>query len=383
MPFYPIKKAAAIFAYRSKIEKYKPIWLYTDSPGVIDNSYYQFIHDFDKKDGIERYYVVDGDTSYLDDKFTKEQKSRIVKYGSKEHKLLFLNADKIFISFSSFSIYSPFKNLSWYMDLVHYDLIYLQHGLLHASLQKMYGKEYTEFDKFIISSEFEKNNLIENYDYKESDFIMSGMPRMGIKQEQVEVKNKILFAPSWRSYLIGPLKDNRRELKDKEFINSAFFNKINTFLHSQELQDLLEKYDLEFDFKLHPIFKEYRHHFDIDDVNRVDINFDKTILEEYKLFITDFSSFQFDFVQLNRPIVYFMPDKKEFDAGLHSYRELDLKHEDAFGKLCLDSQDLLDELKKIVENDFNIEEPYASRMQNFFTIAEDPCEKIYQSLMGE
>lgn len=385
IPFYPFKRMPRIMQYRfiAKNKKRK-IWLYSDSAGVIDNGYYQFIHDFDKNDGIERYYIVDGDQSYLNEKLTSEQKKYVVQFKSDKHKLLFLQAQKIFISFSSFSIYSPFKNISWYSDLLDYELVYLQHGILHASLQRMYAKEFTEIDKFIISSNFEKNNLINNYDYSIEDLIFSGMPRMSLQSNQKIIeKNKIIFAPSWRQYLIGQLVNNRRVLKDEEFVSSDFFKKINSFLHSENLQKLLEENNLELEFKLHPIFKEYRRHFNVDDLARVDINFDKIVLEEYKIFITDFSSYQFDFIKLNRPIIYFLPDEKEFKAGIHSYKSLDLKYEDAFGKLCLDSEELINELEKIIKNNYIVEEPYKSRMENFFVVDSDPCEKIYSLVKND
>ena len=300
---YPKKERLGIAMYRSLARGNKNVWLYYDSPGVIDNGYYQFIHDFDKNDGVERYYVVDGDTSFLKGKLTAEQEKCIVKHKSKQHKQLFLQAKKILASFISVSIYSPFRNLTWYSDLLQYELVYLQHGVLHASLQTMYAKQYTEIDKFVISSKFEFDNLINNYDYAPDDFILSGMPRMGIEEKTSEVKNKILFAPSWRQYLIGLLINNKRTLLDSVFLNSGYFREINDFLHSEELQKLLEDSNMELEFKLHPIFKEYRKHFNVEDVPHVTINFDKIVLADYKVFITDFSSYQFDFVKYVRPIL--------------------------------------------------------------------------------
>lgn len=35
-----------------------PIWLYLDRYGVFDNAYDQFKHDFQKKDGVKRYYIL-------------------------------------------------------------------------------------------------------------------------------------------------------------------------------------------------------------------------------------------------------------------------------------------------------------------------------------
>ena len=137
------------------------------------------------------------------------------------------------------------------------------------------------------------------------------------------------------------------------------------------------------DFKLHPIFKGYKDLFGLKDDSRIRISFDKTILGEYKMFITDFSSFQFDYVMYSRPIIYFLPDEIEFRAGLHTYSKLDLKYEDAFGKLCLDSHSLIDTMKKYMKNNFVVENIYQERMKNFFFECSDPCEKIYASLIQE
>ena len=65
----------------------------------------------------------------------------------------------------------------------------------------MYGREFTAIYKFVISSKFENKNLVKNYLYKEEDFIKSGMPRLDINNNS-EVENKIIFAPTWRKYLI-------------------------------------------------------------------------------------------------------------------------------------------------------------------------------------
>ena len=75
-----------------------------------------------------------------------------------------------------------------------------------------------------------------------------------------------------------------------------------------------------------------------------------------------------------------MPDIKEFNAGLHSYRELDLKYEDAFGNLCLTSDELIKEMKKITKNDYNPDKKYLNRMSEFFIEIDNPTEKIYREV---
>ena len=78
-----------------------------------------------------------------------------------------------------------------------------------------------------------------------------------------------------------------------------------------------------------------------------------------------------------------MPDMKEFVAGLHNYRELDLKYEDAFGKLCLESKELIKEMERIVKNDCKVDRKYKTRMNKFFLEIKNPCNDIYNELKNK
>lgn len=357
------------------------IWIYTDRGDSLDNAYTQFKHDFIKKDNVRRYYVSQFNEEQINKIFNCNERKFVIKQGSLKHKMLYLHSKKIISSFIDLQVYCPFNtSIVYYNDLTHYDLIYLQHGILHANLVKMYAKEYTEVDRFVISTNFEKENLINKYHYNIEDLLPTGMPRMELNLKNSKTKNKILFAPSWRKYLIGDLIKNKRKLKKNEFINSIFYKEIYEFLHSDELNDYLRKNNLKLDFKLHPIFKGYSNLFDLNNIENIELNFNKTNIYEYKIFITDFSSFQFDFVKLKRPIVYFMPDMREFKAGLHTYRELDLNYNEAFGNLCLKSKELIDEMKKITKNDYKVQKKYLDRMNNFFLEIKNPCEDIYKNI---
>lgn len=360
----------------------KNIWLYSDSLTSTDNGYTQFMHDIKIKDNIARYYVCKNDSKFINENFSEKEKKHIVIHNSLKHKMLFLHAKKLLTSFVDLQVYSPFNKFTrFYYDIIDYDLIYLQHGILHSNLVMMYSKEYKDIDRFVVSTNFECNNLTTKYHYKEEDLLKSGMPRMEGKDSNVKTENRILLAPSWRKYLIGSLVDNKRLLKKDEFINSSFYKELYSFLHSKELRSFLTKNKLVLDFKLHPIFKDYSNLFDIKKNDVVTLDFDKTYIDKYKIFITDFSSFQFDFVKLHRPIVYFMPDMVEFRSGLHSYRELDLKYEDAFGPLCLKSKELINELNNIVNNKYKVEKKYAERMNKFFLDIKSPCDDIYNELI--
>ena len=102
--------------------------------------------------------------------------------------------------------------------------------------------------------------------------------------------------------------------------------------------------------------------------------------DEYDMLITDYSSFQFDFIKHNIPITYFVPDPKEFKAGLHTYRKLDLPLEEAFGDVVYTADELINKIEYYIKNDFIPEEKYKNKMEKFFYKTKNSRDKIYESL---
>ena len=367
-----------VFKMLSRIIYTKKSWLYYDNNNL-DNGFYQFVHDFELKDGIQRFYICDKNVkSKIDKKYHKY----IIKQGSIKHRLKYLNAEKIFVSNSSLVVYCPFKKFTKINDFINYELIYLQHGVLHANLSFLYNKENTEIDKIAISSNFEKNNLIDNYGYKDSDLILSGMPRYDLAKESSKkgVKNKILFAPSWRIYLASEMKGAQRIGNKKIFEESSYYKNLKHFFESPKLLKILESNDLVIDVKLHPNFDTYN---DCLDFFSDRVKLIKSVdFQEYKMLITDFSSFQFDYIDYLRPIIYFIPDKIEFNAGLHTYKELDLKSDNNFANTYYDVDDVINEIQNFVNNKYKVPAKFEKRMKNFFSYDKKKscCDVIYENV---
>ena len=137
----------------------KRVWLYFDSHDSLDNGYYQFQHDFQKRDGIKRYYVYHADNPELiKGRFTKRQEHALVVFNSVRHKCLMAAAEKVLVAYIGRSTYLPFdpNTYQYYSDLFHYEVIYLQHGVMHAKLPDMYSKEKVwQADKIVASTAFE------------------------------------------------------------------------------------------------------------------------------------------------------------------------------------------------------------------------------------
>ena len=381
------KNSSSICGIRKKSLAYRKehrVWLYYDLHTVEkDNGYYQFMNDIKHDDGIERYYVYDRELSEIEHLFTDELKSRLVRFGSRQHKLLYLSAEKILTAFYGFSTISPFKTETEeanYLDIFKAEIYYLQHGVLHANLRTKNHAERCRADKYVVSTPFEKKTLMEHYAYEEDDIVCTGMARYDYMDRSRKPLNRIIFAPSWREYLTVVLSGSNWELQKNKVANSDYYIKFMEFLTGEKLARLLEENDLYLDLKLHPIIKDSKDLFETDNP-RICFAPDSVDLEDYKVFITDISSYVYDFVYLKRPVIYFMPDMDQFKSGMNHYRELELPFEEGFGNLALEADEAADELEKIILNNFEPEKKFKDKMASFFFESSHHAEDLYDYIM--
>lgn len=369
-----------------RIKSKRKIWLYCDSGKTVkDNAYYQFINDAKKNDGIERYYIYNSEAN-IDGWFDDNVKDKLIIYGSVKHRLYCLCAEKILTSFyglRDFLCYPP-GALKYFSDLTTFELIYLQHGVLHAHLPTMYSLDRMMLDKEVVSTEFEVKNLTENYCFDESFLIKSGMPRLGHIDTSGKPEKKILFAPSWRKFLVLPDGKGSWKPNEKQFLNSEFYKNTKAFLCDPRLNDALEKHGYVLDFKPHPNFRMYDDLF-IEELNGKTVRLAPPTVDEYSysVFITDFSSFMFDFIYLKRPILYFMPDLELFEAGLNHYRKLDIPFDEGFGEFSSDPEKAVNDVIALLENGCVPEQKYIDRMNGMFFDISNPAEALYDALMQD
>lgn len=360
----------------------KEIWLYNDKENIIDNAYYQFKHDFNEKDDIKRYYIISNRKDFFKGKFTKKELKHVIYYRSFKHKLLYLNANKILTSFRNIEFYCPFyKNISYYQDLLNYELIYVQHGILHCHTPNLYSKEANNIDKIVVSSDFEYNNFIDNYNYNHKNLIKTGMPRFDICSLKKNKSNKILIALSWRVNLMGPYKNRTYAPNNEKFKTSVYFKQLTNLIDSNKFNNLLRKNNLEVEIMSHPIFRCYDNFFNEKD----NIKFVQSANpNDYLLVITDYSSIIFDYVYANTPVIYFVPDYDLYKAGItHLYNKLDLPMENGFGPFTTNINDLLFELNKFINANYKLDKKYINKANNFFICKENHREKLYQELMNK
>lgn len=375
---------SALKQYRLEAKKKRtsPIWLYYDCKNVRkDNGYYQFEHDVYKNDGIQRFYILDGDDFEERRKeFPADLQKHIVRFRSRKHVNLFLMAELVLASFAEIYTYSPmtmkdFKQYSYLLDFPK--VVYLQHGVLHAHLPWHYSLDRLKIDKEVISTYYEEENLIENYGFNRNHLIKAGMPRYDYIDVSQKPRKKILYAPTWRRYLIDR-KENDWVSDVDGFVNSSFYKSIMRFINDDRLDKALEAHGYTLDIQLHPIFRGYNRTIRTES-RRVNLITDDINVVDYEIFITDFSSFVFDFVYLNRKIMYFVPDYDLFKSGMSGYCRLDLPLEEGFGPFVQNEKDAVDHLIEMM--DAPISPRYLQKMQGFFMYKDNhQRERIYEAL---
>lgn len=378
---------ASLIRVASKVRKKRkaPLWLYYDRPGVKgDNAYYQFLHDFEQQDGVERFYVTKDGKRALEGMFESKHEAHVIRFSSFEHRFLHLQADRIVASYAELSTWCPYsgKTMRGLADVLRYDMVYLQHGVLHAHMPWKYSADRLLMDYEVVSTGFEHDNLVQRYGFQPSQLIESGMPRYDRIPSDAPGSRAILFAPSWRKNLVAEGSSASFSSSSELLFNSSFWRETSAFLSDACLFETLEEFDYRLDVKLHPNFKGYASEFKrfqndririVDDVNESD----------YRIFITDYSSWVFDFVYLKRAIAYFLPDEQEFKSGLHGYHKLDLPLEDGFGPLAHTGSELVDVLRSLIERGGVADPVYRKRMEGFFLHYDDSqCERLYKAMMA-
>ena len=364
-----------LYILAKSVKKFS-IWLYSDSINVFDNAYLQFKHDIKKKDGIWRFYIYSGDKEELRKYFSLWERFFCIKHKSLFHRILFIASHKILTSYGGTTPFIPYtKAFAIYNDIINFETIYLQHGVMHADCAYLYAKDRSPFiDRIIASTHFETKYFKEVLHFKQNDIIPSCMPRFStLKVSEPEKRNTVLFAPSWRLYLVRRAKDGFKWEATDSFTESDFYKETAAFLTDPALPSLLRRNNIRLDIKLHPNFYMYkellRPKSDLIEMK------DQVSPGDYSCLITDFSSFQFDFIYLEIPVIYFIPDAIQIQSGLHSYRKLIHPPQDT-GPVTHTATELLAALERTLSN------PSASKAPDLFLPhKKDICENIYQHVM--
>lgn len=228
----------------------------------------------------------------------------------------------------------------------------------------------SNLDIFVTSVKREYEFIKDNYPSYRKSVVLTGMPRYD-SLKNVE-SNNILVMPTWRLYL-----QNVSSIKRTEYYKAYM-----DLLGSKDLNVILEKNNIKLIFYPHIEMQKFISEFRFQNKNIIIANFKdydvQELLKSCKLLITDYSSVYFDFAYLNKPVIYYQFDQKEYRKNHYSEGYFDY-YKDGFGPVYIDVNNVVKEVEKLINNKFNIDTKYQNRISRFFTLRDNKnCERIFE-----
>lgn len=365
LPFFKIYK------------KFRKIYLFQDRIDVADdNAYHLFRYARTRHDRVKKFFVL----SKKSKQYNKIGNS--LEHGSFKHKLLMLHADKIISSHPYETVINPFWNYKndqrkLIAGLLDYKIYFLQHGVTVGNISSWMSKFDKNLSLIVAAAEREAESFLEEgYNYDESIIQTLGFPRF---DNLKNIENKqILFIPTWRKNLRG---------NKAAFINSVYFENINSFLNSSKLRDLMDK-GYKIVFKPHQELvnaideENDERYIDLFDIpSDVHVSYDESyqdLFNNSSILITDYSSVFYDFAYLKKPIIYYRPvEDYHYDAGYFDFETM------GFGDIITTEKELFDKLNDYIGNNCEMEEKYQNRVDSFFKFTDkNNCKRVYDWILN-
>ncbi len=260
--------------------------------------------------------------------------------------------------------------------------IFLQHGIIINDLRWLYA-DRSRFDMFITSTIPETEFIESRFGYNKGIIKLCGLPRFDNLHDAVVMKNRILIMPTWRYWF--NLKSKEQIGLNNDFIHSKYMMSWKSFLESTKLQNLIKQHDLEVIFYLH---RNLQYHLkDMKNIVKTSATFAswkdfdiQDLLKSSAMLITDYSSVFFDMVYMKKPVLFYQFDLEDFRRG--QYKEGYFKYDDnPFGKSFNDVDTTINELERIIKNNFECSYDYTKTHNDIFPFYDtDNSERIYRNI---
>ena len=374
-----VRRAAVIYRLTHK----KPLWILSDRTHLArDNAaaLFEYLMANDAKSKYDIRFLLEESSA----DFEKIKKTgRVIKFGSKEHRVLQAAASMIISSHADVWVTNPYgKNLRYYRDLLDFRYAFIQHGIIMNDLSRWLSKYNKNIRLFVTSTRPEKDSIINgNYGYDDSVVRLTGLARYDSRKDSSE--RLIVIAPTWRKNISGETGDDSHRAYREDFVSSSYCKFYNGLINDERLLDAMRKKKYKGLFCVHPAF----------DAQAEDFRGNDTISVQYKgndyadminrgaALITDYSSLAFDFAFLNKPVIYaqfdadVFYDSQFYDAGYYSYVD------DGFGPVCYDYASTVKNMIGLIENDCSQPAEYAERVAGTFEFTDrSSCKRIYSEL---
>lgn len=290
---------------------------------------------------LDIHWMYDSSTTYV----RKLNIPNAVKLGTLKNYLLFFRADHTIHGHSlSFDIAPSIDKYIFFNRKTI--MTHISHGI--EGFKKILIQEediplLSRCNYFNCVSEYEKGIKLKEWGIPEEKLLVTGMARFDnyeYNSPASRVEN-VLIMFTWREWLF--------DLSEEDFLSSDYFKKTVEVLSDNHLLALFENRQVKVKVVLHPFMKKFEQYFTKMQTTATNIkfySFDEISIgnemKEADMLLTDYSSIAWDFLYMNKPIIFFTFDQKEYLNMRGSYIDLD---KDLFGYKA----DTTEEVKKYMD----------------------------------
>lgn len=299
----------------------------------------------------------------------------ISKLGSIRNYILYLNAKACYFSHSLDTDIAPLidKLLPQSLKPIR---VNISHGI-EGLKKNIYYKNLEKVDYYICSSNTERK-IKRTWEIPSEKLIVTGVPRFDrLFQHMDKTSSKtILYLPTWREWLY--------QLDNQDFINSNFASHLIQILSNVNLNNILLEKSFKLKIMLHPFMNEK-----IKAIQQIGINKRLSNIEllngsqyiadevlDSSLLITDYSSVCWDFLFLNKPVIFYQFDQQEYLQKRGSY--IDLNRE-LFGETVYDIKSLIITISQYLAGDYKVvsSDHYQEKKRRYIPFVDDHnCERV-------
>ena len=354
---------AGLFASPFYKKKYKNTWgICERKTEARDNGYHFFKFMTSEHPEQKCIYAIDKKCS---DYRKVYRLGETVQFGSVKHWILYFTC-KYLISSQAFKPDGYVCTFIERAGLFHPNHVFLQHGI---TINK---PEYLQADmrqaKFFITATPQETKFVaEELGYKNEAVKMCGFSRFDALHDKKPVGKRIFIMPTWRKWL--RFQSETHEDARKDILSSEYFLMWRAFLCDKKLKELVEQNDLDIVFYPHPNMigiidpnSFVPPYIKVVDIGKGDI---QELMKSSQMLVTDYSSVFFDMVYMKRPVIFYQFDIEKFRKYHYAKGWFDYG-DTSFGKSFSDSENLIAEIGRIVESDFQTDQNFIDEHKRTF-----------------
>nr|WP_275975525.1 CDP-glycerol glycerophosphotransferase family protein [Tetragenococcus halophilus] len=359
----------------------KDVWLGFEkfSSTAQDNGYAFFQYVEKNKLHDDFYFILDKNSSDYEE--VKRESSNVVPFMSFKYFLLVYASRLLVSSENKRHVY----NLRIRTGLVPRKItrkqsVFLQHGVTALKQSNVFkkAKGRGNFNLVIATSDLEKEIIHENWKYELNEIAVTGFSRWDklFDKSKNRERRKIFVMPTWRTWM--------EDMPKEDFKRTDYYDNYINFLNSNELEIILEKYNLQLVFFLHPKFKQYisefylnSDHISLKGFQSIKVNEE---IMEASLMISDYSSVTWDMFFMKKPVLFYQFDYEKYEEYEGSYIDMETQ---LFGERALNKEELIQLIEEYAENNFQLKPYFENLHEEYYKYADhNNSKRIFDAIQG-